>query len=205
VISSLPPELRCIKNLFIHNPLPYIYKSDIYDSDEDSDANNDRSQSTDPTLPKEGLAGKASASKELGEAQKDTDKESDSDVEQSHLSHSEDSFEGVTAKEQAELVEEIKQMYSKKTESSPDWLENFFSNSEDCQYAILYAFHLILQKVALTLKSLMIHFIMYQHYPLEVIIPELPVLQDLSLYRMCPYHSNHLDCCGWVFPLFFHC
>jgi len=79
-------------------------------------------------------------------------------------------------KEHAELAEEIKQMDSEKTESSPDWLEDFFSGSEDCQYAILYTFCLILQKVALTLESLTIHFIMYQHCPLEVIIPELPVL-----------------------------
>ncbi|EDR07253.1 uncharacterized protein LACBIDRAFT_298969 [Laccaria bicolor S238N-H82] len=41
VISSFPPELRRVKNLFVHNPLPKVYTSDIYNSDEDMDANHD--------------------------------------------------------------------------------------------------------------------------------------------------------------------
>jgi hypothetical protein len=187
VVSSLPPQLRRVKNLFVHNPLPYVYTSDIYDSDEDSDANNDGSQSADPALPEGGLTGKASASEEFGEAQGDADYESDSDAEQSD---SEDSFDGLTTEERAELAEEMEWMHSEKFESSPDWLEEFFSGYEDPQYAILRAFRLILQTVAPTLESLTVHFIMYQHCPLEVVIPELPVLRDLSLYRMRPYHSN---------------
>jgi len=190
MISSLPPEIRRVKNLFVHNPLPYVYTSDIYDLDEDSDTNGDGSQSADPALPEEGLAGKASASEELGLAQEDADYEPDLDAEQSHPSDSEDSFDGLTAEEQAGLAEEIKEMHLEKIGTSPDWLKEFLSGFEDRQYAVLDAFRFILKTVAPTLESLTVHFVMYQHCPLEVIIPELPVLRDLSLYRMRPYHSN---------------
>lgn len=191
VISSLPPELRRVKNLFVHSPLPCVYTgSDSYDSDEDSDASNDGSQSADLVFPEEGLGRKARASEELGEAQEDADYESDSDAEQSHPSDSEDSFDGLTAEEQAELAEEMNEIDSEKIGSSPDLLKEFLLGFEDRQYTILDAFRLILQTVSPTLESLTVHFIMYQHCPLEVIIPELPVLLDLSLYRMRPYHSN---------------
>ena len=210
VISSLPPELRRVKNLFVHNPLPYVYTSDIYDSDEDSDATNDGSQRADPALPEEGLSGKASAFKEFGEAQ-DAEYEPDSDAEQSHSSDLEDSFDGLTAEEQVELAEEIQGIHSEKIESpsdwkigsTPDWLKEFLSDFENHQYAILNAFRLILETVAPTLESLTVHFIMYQHCPLEVIIPELPVLRDLSLYRMRPYHSNRPDLLWPGFPTVF--
>lgn len=169
------------------------------------DTKSDGSQSADPALPEEGLSGRASASKELWEARDvdyvlDSDEEHShaSDSEQSHPSDSEDSFDGLTAEEQAELAEEIEEIQSEKVGSPPDWkigstpdcLKEFLSDFENHQYAILDAFRLILKTVAPTLETLTVHFIMYQHCPLEVIIPELPVLRDLSLFRMRPYHSN---------------
>jgi hypothetical protein len=66
VVSSLPPQLRRVKNLFVHNPLPYVYTSDIYDSEKIPMPTMTGPKVPIPPSPKEVLLGRRALLKNLG-------------------------------------------------------------------------------------------------------------------------------------------
>jgi hypothetical protein len=197
-ISSLPPESRRIRNLFVHcpNPLSYIYTADTYaedpdDTDEESQNKSSQSGSEDLTWEPESTS-EACTNADQGET------ESESNGSPSSVSESDsDSFYGLTAEEEAELAQEVEDLASMpystpqvRSLGNLDWLEVSLSSLDRFQYVILAALRRILEAAAQSLENLTIHWLMYEHCLLEVMLPELPVLQDLSIFRKVPFDRS---------------
>jgi hypothetical protein len=192
-ISSLPPEFRRIRNLFVHCPdtMAYVYTPDTYAEDPTgSDEEWSQSGSKDVTW-----------EESTYEVCADADQwETDSGSNGSDASVSEsdsDNFCELTPEEETELAQEAEDLASMpdsplqvRSLANLDWLEDSLSLLDRCQYDILAALRRILESAAQSLENLTIHWLMYEYCLLEVMLPELPVLQDLSIFRTTPFNRS---------------
>lgn len=205
-ISSLPPEFRHIRNLFVHcpDPMAYVYSEETYAKDSDDTDEESQSGSED-------LTWEESTSEACTEAE-ETDSEtngSDSAISESDSG----SFYELTAEEEAELAQEVEELASMPSSTlqvtslaNLDWLKVSLSSLDRFQYTILAALRRILEAAAQSLENLTIHWSMHEYCLLEVMLPELPVLRDLSIFRKMSwgrsYETNKLVWSGppTVFP-----
>ena len=187
-ITSLPPEFRRIRNLFVHcpDPMAYVYTADTYAEDPDEES----SQGGSDDLTWEESTSEACTEADQGET------DSESNGSDSSLSDS-GSFYELTAEEQAELAQEVEDLASMpystlqvRSLANLDWLGVSLSSLDRFQYAILAALRCILEAAAQSLENLTIHWLMYEHCLLEAMLPELPVLQDLSIFRKMPRNRS---------------
>ncbi|KIJ93709.1 hypothetical protein K443DRAFT_381482 [Laccaria amethystina LaAM-08-1] len=195
-IASLPPELIRIRNLFVHcpDPMAYVYTPDTYagKAPDPYSTDDESSQSGSKDLtPKESTSEACTDADQL-----ETDSES-TDSDYSASESDSDSFYELTAEEETELAQEAEDLASMpdstlqvRSLANLDWLEDSLSSLDRCQYAILSALRRILKAVAQSLENLTIHWLMYEHCLLEVMLPELPVIQDLSIFRKIPFDRS---------------
>lgn len=171
--------------------MAYVYTADTYAEDPD-DTDEESSQSGSDDLTWEESTSEACTGADQGET------DSESNGSDSFVSESDSgSFYELTAEEQAELAQEVEELASMprstlqvRSLANLDWLEVSLSLLDRFQYAILAALRRILEAAAQSLENLTIHWLMYEHCLLEVMLPELPVLQDLSIFRKMPWDRS---------------
>ena len=172
--------------------MAYVYTADTYAEDPDDES----SQSGSDDLTWEESTSEACTEAVQGET------DSESNGSDSSISESDSgSFYELTAEEQAELAQEVEELASMprstlqvRSLANLDWLGVSLSSLDRFQYAILAALRRILEAAAQSLENLTIHWLMYEHCLLEVMLPELPVLQDLSIFRKMPWdRSSTID------------
>jgi hypothetical protein len=179
--------------------------SDYSTSESDSDSFYELTAEEETELAQEGedLASMPDSTLQVKslEACTDVDQlETDSESTDSDYSSSEsdsDSFYELTAEEETELAQDVEDLATMpdstlqvRSLANLDWLEDSLSSLDRCQYAILSALRRILKAAAQSLENLTIHWLMYEHCLLEVMLPELPVLQDLSIFRKIPFDRS---------------